>query len=275
VTIVVVLAIVTAVATAVRSTWSPCGLSMLSTVTPLAEAGRGRRWSATARWFVAGAVVGGLSLGALMAALAALVGALGPSTATVLAVATVAALVGAASDLDPFGLHIPFHGRQVNERWLDQYRAWVYGGGFGWQIGCGLATYITTAGVYLTILLVALTGSPLFALALGAAFGLVRGLAIYTGRSITSTERLLEVHRRFGALRQPVRLATIAVMLVVGIVAAIGWAGVGGAVGASAAAAVIVGVSSLSHRGASASTSSSTATAPTTTAPPVPAGGLG
>jgi hypothetical protein len=248
VVVVMLLAIVTATATAVRSTWSPCGLSMLSTVTPLAEAGRGRRWSVTARWFVAGAVLGGLTLGALMAGLAALVGTLGLSMATVLGITTVAALVCAASDLDPFGLHIPFHGRQVNERWLDQYRAWVYGGGFGWQIGCGLATYITTAGIYLTMLLAALTGNPVFAVALGAGFGLVRGLAIYTGRSITTTERLLSVHRRFGALRQPVRLVTIGVMLAVGVVAAGAWAGVVGALAAAVVAAAVVVVAALSNR---------------------------
>lgn len=246
--IVVVLAVVTAVAAAIRGTWSPCGLSMLSTVTPLAEAGRGRRWGATAVWFVAGAVLGGLTLGAVMAGLAALVGGLGLSTALVLGIATVAALVCAASDLDPFGLHIPFHGRQVNERWLDQYRAWVYGAGFGWQIGCGLATYITTAGMYLTILLAALTGRPLVALAIGAGFGLIRGLAILAGRHITDTDHLLAVHRRFGALRRPVRLATIGVMLAVGVVAGAAWAGVAGLVGSTVVAAAIVGVSNLSHR---------------------------
>ena len=213
-------------------------------------AGRGRpgpRWSVTARWFVAGAVLGGLTLGALMAGLAAVVGVLGVSTSTALGIATVAALVCAASDLDPFGLHIPFHGRQVNERWLDQYRAWVYGGGFGWQIGCGLATYITTAGMYLTILLAALTGNPLAALAIGAGFGLVRGLAIYAGRSITTTERLLAAHR-LGALRRPVRLATIGVMLAVGVVAAGAWVGLAGALAAAAASALIVLFANLSHR---------------------------
>ncbi len=250
--IVVVLAVVTAVVTAVRSTWSPCGLSMLSTVTPLAEAGRGRRWSVTARWFVAGAVLGGLTLGAAMAGLAALVAALDPSTTTVLAVAAVAALVCAASDLDLFGLHLPFHGRQVNERWLDQYRAWVYGGGFGWQIGVGLATYITTSGVYLTILLTALTASPGFALALGAGFGLVRGLAIYAGRTVTTTDALLAVHRRFGALRQPVRLVTIGVELAVGVVAAAVWAGPVGLLAGGAVAAAIVVVAGLAHRRADA-----------------------
>jgi hypothetical protein len=244
VAIVLVLAVVTAAATAVRSTWSPCGLSMLSTVTPLAEAGRGRRWSRTAVWFVVGAVVGGLTLGALMAALAALVALLGPSLGVVLGVATVAALVCGASDLDLFGLHLPYHGRQVNERWLDRYRAWVYGGGFGWQIGVGLATYITTAGIYLMILLAAMSGEPLFALVLGAGFGLVRGLAILAGRSITSPDSLLQVHRRFGVLRQPVRLAVAATLLLVGVAAAGAWTGIPGA---AAATLVAVAVWVLSH----------------------------
>ena len=248
--IVVVLAILTTAATAVRSTWSPCGLSMLSTVTPLAESGRGRRWSVTATWFVAGAVLGGLTLGAAMAGLAALVGLLDLSLSVVLGITAVAALVCAASDLDLFGRHIPFHGRQVNERWLDQYRAWVYGGGFGWQIGVGLATYITTAGLYLMILLAALTGSPALAVALGAGFGLVRGLAILAGRSITSTDGLLAVHRRFAALRQPVRLAVVGVLLAVGVVAATAWLGVAGLVGAGAVAVAIVLIARSEHRGA-------------------------
>jgi hypothetical protein len=248
VTIVVVLAIVTAAATAVRSTWSPCGLSMLSTVTPLAEAGRGRRWPVTATWFVAGSVLGGLTLGAAMAGFAAVVAVLDPSTTTVLAVSSVVAFVCAASDLDLFGWHIPFHGRQVNERWLDQYRAWVYGGGFGWQIGVGLATYITTAGLYLMILLTALTGAPRLALAIGVGFGLVRGLAILAGRRITSVERLLSVHRRFAALRQPVRLLVVGVLLADGVVAATAWLGAPGLVASAVVAGAVVVVARLEHR---------------------------
>jgi len=250
VTIVVVLAVVTAAATAVRSTWSPCGLSMLSTVTPLAEAGRGRRWPVTAGWFIAGSVLGGVTLGGAMAALAAVVAVVDPSTPVVLAMAAIAALVCAASDLDLFGWHIPFHGRQVNERWLDQYRAWVYGGGFGWQIGVGLATYITTAGLYLTILLAALTGSPALALAIGMGFGLVRGLAILAGRRITSADRLLVVHRRFAALRQPVRLTVVGVLLLDGVVAATAWLGFAGFVVSGVVAAAIVVVARSEHRDA-------------------------
>ena len=58
------------------------------------------------------------------------------------------------------GSGFPIHRRQVNERWLDQYRSWVYGSGFGWQIGNGLSTYITTAAVYLMVVLGALTAAP-------------------------------------------------------------------------------------------------------------------
>ena len=57
-------------------------------------------------------------------------------------------------------MRLPIHRRQVNERWLDQYRPWVYGAGFGWQIGTGLSTYITTAAVYLMVVLGALTAGP-------------------------------------------------------------------------------------------------------------------
>ena len=56
-----------AVAAAVRSTWSPCGLSMLSTVTPIAERGRGHRFWVTATWFVVGSLLGGACLGGLAA----------------------------------------------------------------------------------------------------------------------------------------------------------------------------------------------------------------
>ena len=47
--------IAVALAAAARSTWSPCGLSMLSQITPVAEAGRNQRFSRTAGWFIAGA----------------------------------------------------------------------------------------------------------------------------------------------------------------------------------------------------------------------------
>lgn len=214
------LAAVTAVAAAVRSTWSPCGLSMLSTITPIGERGRNHRYRATATWFVVGAVAGGAVLGGLMALLAAgarLVGLPGP---TALSSATVAAAVAAASDSRLFGRRLPVIRRQVNERWLDRYRSWVYGAGFGWQIGVGLTTYIMTAGVYLTIVLAALTASPLVALAVGTLFGLVRGLAVLLGRGLTTPEALTRFHRRFDSLGPRVRVAVTVLEAAVALAAA-------------------------------------------------------
>ena len=239
----IVLAAIVAVAAAVRSTWSPCGLSMLSTITPLAERGRGRRFAVTASWFVLGAVVGGLTLGLGAAVLAEVAKVAGLSVAVALGLAGAAAFVTAASDLKVVGRQLPGHPRQVNEQWLDRYRAWVYGAGFGWQIGVGLATYIMTAAVYLVIVLAALTADPLVALAIGGLFGLVRGLAILLASRITTPARLRSFHRAFAAWAEPVRKSVIAVQLVVAVVASAATWGVPGAVLASALAVAMVAIS--------------------------------
>jgi hypothetical protein len=192
---------------------------MLSVITPLQEQGRGNRFRATALWFLLGATVGGGMLGALMAMLAAAWGRLGAGVEVALVITTFAALVAVISDGKLFGFQLPGHDRQVNERWLDQYRSWVYGGGFGWQIGVGLATYIMTGGLYLLIVVGALGTSTSGALILGTVFGLVRGLAVFAARDITSLEALNELHRRFEQWRQLVRKMTIGVIALIGVVA--------------------------------------------------------
>ena len=217
-TLLILLAAVTGVVAAARSTWSPCGLSMLSSITPLAEQGRGHRYRTTARWFVAGSVVGGASLGLLTALLALGLGAAGFSSTTLLALALVACLLAAASDVPGVGFRLPVHHRQVNERWLDQFRPWVYGAGFGWQIGAGVVTYIKTSAIYLMIALAVLTGDPRLALGVGALFGLVRGLAVFLGRHITNSTELADFHRRFMALDPRVRQVTVTWELVAALV---------------------------------------------------------
>jgi hypothetical protein len=191
---------VVAVAAAIRSTWSPCGLSMLSTITPMSEAARRHRYGRTAAWFVLGAVLGGATLALGTAVLAVGVRALDLDVTTRLGVAAALAAVTLASDLNLGGFRLPSHTRQVNEDWLDEYRSWVYGSGFGWQIGVGLATFVTTAAVYLMIGLAALTASPPAALAVVTGFGLVRGLAVLVGARVTTPERLFALHRRLEEL---------------------------------------------------------------------------
>ncbi len=212
------LGLAVALAAAARSTWSPCGLSMLSTITPVTEQARGRRYWATVPWYVLGAIAGGASLGLLAALLAVPVRALDLSTSAALAIVAVLAIVSILSDLRVGGFQLPRHGRQVDRLWLDHYRSWVYGTGFGWQIGVGLATYIVTSAVYLTVAIAALTGSPVAALAIGVAFGTVRGLAIFLGVGATTLEALRSLHRRIQRLEPASRVAMFVVQAVVVVV---------------------------------------------------------
>lgn len=255
----IALTVLVAVAVAVRSTWSPCGLSMLSTITPIAEASRGHRFRSTAAWFVVGSIVGGATLGGLMALLAVGISLLNPSPSALLWTAGIGALLTAASDARVAGIHFPGHHRQVNERWLDQYRSWVYGSGFGWEIGVGLATYIMTAGLYLLILMGALIDQPSASFGIGVLFGLVRGLAVYLATNLTTKERLLTFHARFESLREPVRQAMVIVQATVAV--AVIWLARPGtallAVTAAAAALVL-----LSMRGPRESVQAAPATAP-------------
>lgn len=241
----VVLAALAAVAAAFRSTWSPCGQSMLSTITPLGEQGRGNRFVTTALWFVLGATLGGLTLGLGAALLAAVVGAVGLSTATALAVGGVLAIVSAVCDAQLFGLRVPYHTRQVNEYWLDDYRAWVYGGGFGFQIGLGLATYVMTSAIVLLVAMAALTGEPLVALGLGGLFGFARGLGVLPGARLTTPARLAAFHTTFDARAAWSRQLVIAVQLVVAVVAV---AAVSGLVATLATVAAIGAVFAIGRR---------------------------
>ena len=216
---VLALGAVIALAAAVRGTWSPCGQSMLSQITPIGEASRGNRYRTTALWYVAGSVLGGLSLGAVMALLASVVHALDVSFTVALAIASGVAMLGAIVDSGVLGFAPPFFLRQVNEDWLGKYRAWLYGSGFGWQVGAGVATYIMTAAVFVTIAFGALGASPIAALVLGGGFGLARGLTVYLTARAHNTAELFAIHRKFDALGEPVRRAVIVVQLAVGVVA--------------------------------------------------------
>jgi hypothetical protein len=248
--VIVLCAIAIALVGGIRSTWSPCGVSMLSTITPLAEKGRGHRWWTTATWYLTGSVAGGATLGAVLALLAAGVHELVPTTTTA---ATTTAVIAAgltllAAAAEAGAAPLPIHHRQVNERWLDAYRPWVYATGFGWQIGTGVATYIKTSAVYALIALAALTGDPRVALCVGLLFGLVRGLAVFTSRGITTTSALASFHRRFMELDRPARGTVVVVELAAAV--ALSWVVSPWLALASAlvAAAILAAAATLSFR---------------------------
>lgn len=192
-TTLLVAALAVAVVAAARGTWSPCGESMISAINPMAERSRGHRYGVTAAWYLAGATLGGLGLGLLAAPVAA---ALGPLAGTrwLAAVGAGACLVTLAADLRLRGFRLPLHARQVNELWLGRYRRWIYAAGFGVQIGAGLATYVMTSAVYLTVVLAALTASVPAAVLVGAVFGAARGLAVLLTARVRQPADLYRLH---------------------------------------------------------------------------------
>ncbi len=205
-----VTAVAIAVVAAFRSTWSPCGVSMLSSITPLSEVGRGHRYWATVSWFLVGSILGGLTLGVLAALGALAVAGLGLSASASAGVVLVAGLVTLASDLGLGGFRLPANPRQVERTWLDRYRPWIYGLGFGWQLGVGVATYVMSASVYLMVVVAAATGEPWLALAVVTLFGLLRGLAVLPAANVRTPADLGRLHRRIERFRPTSRVVALA-----------------------------------------------------------------
>lgn len=172
---------------------------MLSSISPLGEGARNSTWWITTGFYVAGSTIGGLALGGL----SALVGSLVPaawrgSTFGLLLLALVLAL-GVVLDRRARGGALPSWHRQVDEAWLTAYRGWVYGGGFGLQLGFGLVTIITSFTTYATVALAAWSGSLVVGLAIGATFGIVRALPSLAMRRVDDRSAL---HRVFGTVER-------------------------------------------------------------------------
>ena len=185
---------------------------MLSSIHPLGERAKHNSFRVTATAFAVGSVLGGAATGALAGvlgvALAALTGL--PGTAT--AAAIVAAVAVGAAVAEWTGVALPSLHRQVDERWLDTYRNWVYGLGYGLQLGAGVTTYITTAAVYVVLAAAVLVGSLPAAILIGALFGLVRGLSLLPARRVHSNERLVVLFQsleRSAAAVQRISTATL------------------------------------------------------------------
>jgi hypothetical protein len=201
---------------------------MLTSITPLGERSRGSRWGVTVTFLILGALISGAATGLLAGAVGEL--ALGDvSGRTRLAALVLLVAAGLAFELRLGGLRLPTVRRQVNENWLGAYRGWVYGLGFGLQLGCGVATIVTTAAVYLALFAAVLSVSAAGGLAIGATFGLLRGLAVMPAHGAGTPEGLGEVARRLGRLEAPVADLTrggIAAALIAGAaLLAGGWGG--------------------------------------------------
>jgi hypothetical protein len=182
---------------------------MLSSIHPLGERGKGNRFVVTASAFLVGAVVGGALTGAALGAVGALVD---PLVSDAVAIALVGVVALLAAGYERSGRPLPSLPRQVDENWLNEFRGWVYGAGFGFQLGAGVLTYITSAAVYVALAAALLVGQPLAGAAISAVFGLTRGLSLVPARAIRSPDQLISFHRRLQATAGTIRLASTSVL---------------------------------------------------------------
>ena len=185
----ITIGLVTALGAAVRGNWSPCGESLQAQIHPLGERARGNVWGVTMAAFTAGSIVAGAALGSLLGILGGLVGDVGDSAVWVAGTLAVAA---GLLDLSPIKPWTPR--RQVNENWIGRYRGWVYGAGFGLQLGFGFAVFVMSWGYWALLAIAFVTGSATAGALLGATFGIGRGLLLLLSRRSTTTERLHGFH---------------------------------------------------------------------------------
>jgi sulfite exporter TauE/SafE len=198
---------------------------MLASIVPLGERARNRRWGVTVTAYVIGSLLAGTLLGAVFGLAGdAVVDGRAVSARMALGAVAVLCAVGAAVDARVGGLSVPTVHRQVDENWLNRYRGWVYGIGFGFQLGLGVATIVTTATVYLVFVLAFLSGSWRGGAAVGATFGLVRALPVVAMGRVTTPGRIREVHRLLN------ERATLAARTAVGVQCAVAVIGMAAAV---------------------------------------------
>jgi hypothetical protein len=195
---------------------------MLASITPLGERGRRSRWSVTVGAFLIGSAVAGVVAGATLGALGGFV--LPGSLSSRVRLALLAAAIAAALALDAAG-RVPGPRRQVDERWLDQYRGWVYGVGYGGQLGLAVITVVSSAATYVALLAAFLAGRAAPGVVIVGSYGVVRGLTPLVAARVHSQRRLLALHRALDRWRTPARWAAVAGQVGV-LVAAVTLAGV-------------------------------------------------
>jgi hypothetical protein len=190
---------------------------MLTSITPLGERGRGNRWAVTTTAYALGCALGGATTGLVLGA----VGAALPRL-PVLVLAGVVCLLAAAADLLPGRL--PVGRRQVDDQWLGRYRGWVYGLGFGYQLGLGVVTIVTSASTFAVLLLALLTQSAAAGALVGAVFGAARAVPALLVRRVQTWDHLRAVGAGLEAHARSATRATATVLAAAGAVLLLGGA---------------------------------------------------
>jgi hypothetical protein len=168
---------------------------MLGSISPVGEASRNQRWWLTVTAYAvastAAAAVVGVVLGAAGEALAGAVP-VGPTSRLL----TLGMVLAFAAVVDAAGRGLPSWHRQVDERWLTTYRGWVYGAGFGAQLGLGVVTIVVSAATYAMLGAAFLSASWRDGMVIGAVFGAARSMPLLLLAGVRSTGGLYTVTRR-------------------------------------------------------------------------------
>jgi hypothetical protein len=174
---------------------------MLASITPLGERGRQARWGVTVAAFLTGATAAGAAAGALAGAAGSLALPSGLAIHARLGALGVAALLALALDAGP--ARVPGPRRQVDERWRDRYRGWVYGLGYGAQLGLGVTTIVSSAATYLTLVAALLTGSAAQGALVVGLYGALRGATPLATARVRRPDQLVALHRKLARWRAP------------------------------------------------------------------------
>jgi len=188
---------------------------MLASINPLGERARNQSYPLTVTAYIAASTVAAAAFGALLGAAGQLIphDALAPRVAILGALA----LVGLAFDARVMGLRVPGPHRQVNEDWLVEYRGWVYGAGFGAQLGVGVVTIVTASATWLALACAIVSGSPVAGALIGIAFGATRAVPILATARVHDPSALRSRLRRLQRARPPAARVVAVVQAVLGV----------------------------------------------------------
>jgi hypothetical protein len=184
---------------------------MLTSISPLGERARGNRWGVTVTVYVVASILGGLTTGVLLGFAGSFLELSAWVAAGVCALAAVADLVR----------RLPTIRRQVDEDWLSRYRGWVYGAGYGYQLGLGVVTIVTSAATYAMLALCLLSGSTAIGAAIGGCFGVVRALPLLALRDAHTPDRLRAIAARLEQLSAVAGRATAVVLAAAAVTLAV------------------------------------------------------
>ena len=189
---------------------------MLSSLNPMGERARGQRWAVTVVSFTVGSLAGGALVGLVLGTIGLLVPVGANAVVAVLAAGSVAAITADLAGPTPPSLR-----RQVDRTWMTGFRGWVYGLGYGAQLGSGVTTYISSWTTWLMLVAMLLAPDPRAAVLFGIGHGLVRGLSVWTTARIHDPGALRGHHHRLHRVAPYVRATchvAVATVTAVGVV---------------------------------------------------------